>query len=196
MNKISKQDWDTLRYPISLRQLSDLEGGGWLAAIPMLGQAAFTADGETAEEALQELEALRRDLYEDVVSSGQPIPMPQDVTEETKLPSGKWIIRTSPSLHAELQEAAKSNGLSFNAYCNHMLERGHATSSMHHAAQEAIQTMLEEITARATEAALKEFRDPRSLSSVMTHGMPSYKFNKKAEAPPPTTNPLRLVKAA
>jgi predicted RNase H-like HicB family nuclease len=69
MNKISKQDWDTLRYPISLRQLSDLEGGGWLAAIPMLGQAAFTADGETAEEALQELEALRRDLYEDVVSS-------------------------------------------------------------------------------------------------------------------------------
>jgi antitoxin HicB len=174
MNKISKQDWYALRYPISLRQLSDLEGGGWLAAIPMLGQAAFTADGETAEEALQELEALRRDLYEDVVSSGQPIPMPQDVTEETKLPSGKWIIRTLPSLHAELQEAAKSNGLSFNAYCNHMLERGHATASMHHAAQEAIQTMVEEIAARVALSVFKESSDPRSLNRPTTQLKNSY----------------------
>jgi antitoxin HicB len=174
MNKISKQDWDTLRYPISLRQLSDSEGGGWLATIPMLGQAAFTADGETAEEALQELEALRRDLYEDVLSSGQPIPIPQDVTEEIKLPSGKWIIRTSPSLHAELQEAAKSSGLSFNAYCNHMLERGHAAVSMHHAAQEAIQPMVEEIAARVAQSVFKESSDPRSLNRPPTQIRHSY----------------------
>lgn len=145
---ISKKDWDALRYPISLRRLSDEEGGGWLATIPRLGQAAFTADGETAEEALQELETLRRDLYEDVVASGQPIPMPQDVNEESKRPSGKWIMRTSPHLHAELQEAAKLSGLSFNAYCNHILERGYATESMHRAAQEALQTIVEEITMR------------------------------------------------
>ena len=140
---ISQQDWAALRYPISLRRLSEEEGGGWLATIPLLGQAAFAADGETAEQALQELESLRRELYEDVITSGQPIPMPQDVTAEKKLPSGKWIMRTSPHLHAEMQEAAKTSGLSFNAYCNHVLERGHATLSMHRAAQEAVQEALQ-----------------------------------------------------
>ena len=152
---ISQQKWNSLRYPISLRQLSEEEGGGWLAAIPMLGQAAFTADGGTAAQAVQELEALRRDLYEDVVASGQPIPLPQDVTEGKRPPSGKWILRTSPQLHAELQEAAQRNGLSFNAYCNHALERGHAVSSMYRAAQEAAQAAAENMRITATSVPVK-----------------------------------------
>lgn len=152
---ISQQKWNSLHYPISLHQLSEEEGGGWLATIPMLGQAAFTADGETAAQAVQELEALRRDLYEDVVASGQSIPLPQDVTEEKKLPSGKWILRTSPQLHAELQEAARKNGLSFNAYCNHALERGHAISSMYQAVQEAVQAVAESVKIAASSASIK-----------------------------------------
>lgn len=161
---ISKQDWDTLRYPISLRQLSEEEGGGWLASIPILGQAAFTADGETAEAALQELEALRRDLYEDLVASGQPIPLPQDVTDEKKLPSGKWIMRTSPQFHAEMQEAAKAAGMSLNAYCNHALERGHAASSMYRAAQEAVQALTKEVADQAAKTALVETRGKKLTS--------------------------------
>ena len=78
---VTKQYWDALRYPISLHPLSEEEGGGWLATIPLLGEAAFMADGETAPEALESLEALRRDLYEDVIASGQPIPLPQDAPE-------------------------------------------------------------------------------------------------------------------
>lgn len=138
MKMITKRQWNALRYPIALRQLSTVEGGGWLATIPMLGEGAFMADGETPAEAIEALENLRRDLYEMVVESGQPIPLPTDVTAEAKLPSGKWIMRTPPRLHAELQEAAKAQGLSLNAYCIHCLERGHAAQSMESAATQAL----------------------------------------------------------
>jgi len=143
-NAMTQNEWKALRYPVTVRQLSEAEGGGWLATIPLLGQAAFTADGATAAEALEELETLRHDLYDDVIASGQPIPLPEDAAEEKALPSGKWLLRTSPRFHAELQEAAAASGLSFNAYCNHVLERGHATLSMHRAAQEAIQESIQE----------------------------------------------------
>ena len=149
---VSRQEWESLRYPATLRQLSEEEGGGWLATIPLLGEAAFAADGDTAPEALENLEALRRELYEDVIAAGQPIPVPQDVTEEKSLPSGRWIIRTSPQLHAEMQEAAKAAGLSLNAYCNHVLERGHAVASMHRAAQEFTRTVTGTPSSRAVQA--------------------------------------------
>lgn len=203
MNKIiSKQNWDALRYPITLRQLSEEEGSGWLATIPMLGQAAFAADGETADEALQELEALRRDLYEDVVASGQPIPMPQDVTEEKKMPSGKWIMRTSPRFHAEMQEAARISGLSFNAYCNHVLERGHATLSMHRAAQEVMQVIAKGIAAQATRSTPESVPVPRQAGRKAHQARQSYTFNTdhgrgvRPSTPQPDGNPLRLAKVA
>ena len=138
MTKMTKKQWESLRYPITLRELSEDEGGGWLATIPMLGEAGFAADGETPVEAVAELEKLRRALYDTVMQSGQPIPIPSDVTDEPRLPSGKWIMRTPPRLHAELQGAAKRNGLSFNAYCIHCLERGHAVQSIERAAVQAL----------------------------------------------------------
>lgn len=139
---VSRQEWEGLRYPVTLRQLSEEEGDGWLATIPLLGEGAFMADGETAAGAIESLESLRRELYDDVIASGQPIPIPQDVTEEKILPSGRWIMRTSPQLHAEMQEAAKAAGLSLNAYCNHVLERGHAVASMHRAAEDVVRAVM------------------------------------------------------
>ena len=129
-NKLSHDEWIALRYPVVLRELSLEEGGGWLATIPMLGEAGFAADGETPEEAVASLSQLRRDLYETVMNSGQPIPLPCDVSDEIKMPSGKWMMRTLPKFHAELQEAAKASGVSFNAYCTYCLGRGHAVSSV------------------------------------------------------------------
>jgi len=125
----------------------------------LLGEAAFTADGETAEEAIQSLEALRRDLYEDIIASGQPVPMPEDLTEEKSLPSGKWVVRTSPRFHAE----ARGSGLSFNTYCSHALERGHAASSMYRVSKEAIQAITEEIVSRAVQVVSAK---PRRLPSA------------------------------
>lgn len=123
--EISPQDWAQLRYPITLQALAEEEGGGWLATIPMLGEGALMADGGTADEAVQRLESLRIDLYDQILGSGQPIPRPVDATDNPILPSGKWVIRTDPHLHAELQQAARDRGLSLNAYSNQCLNRGH-----------------------------------------------------------------------
>lgn len=128
--QITRQDWEALRYPLSLRQLSEEEGGGWLAVIPMLGEGAFMADGETAAGAIAALEDLRRMLYDAVINSGQPIPLPTDATDEIRTASGKWMMRTTPRLHAELQEAAKRNGVSFNSYCSQCVARGHDLVSL------------------------------------------------------------------
>ena len=138
MNALSRDEWDALRYPLTLRELSHEEGGGWLTTIPMLGEAGFAADGETPEEAVALLEQLRRDLYETVINSGQTIALPCDVTDEVKMPSGKWMMRTLPKFHAELQEAAKASGVSFNAYCNYCLQRGHAVNSVAEAVEDLV----------------------------------------------------------
>ncbi len=134
---ITKEVWNSLRYPVSLRQMPDDEGGYWLAGIPLLGEGLFIADGETPQEALDTLEDRRQRLYDNVVSSGHPIPLPSGSVEAIELPSGKWLQRTSPSFHAELREAARRNNVSLNEYCNQCLQRGHAVQSMYCAAEQA-----------------------------------------------------------
>lgn len=171
---ITREQWDSLRYPIVVHQLSEEEGGGWLASIPMLGQAAFMADAETAEAAVKAVEDLRRDLYTDVIASGQPIPIPQDVTDEMKLPSGKWVMRTPACLHAELQEAAKANGVSFNAYCNLALERGHTVLSM--------KQVLHEIAGQIAQTAAREITSRHIVHDVTLKGEAPYKIQYRSRA--------------
>lgn len=133
---ITKEVWDSLRYPVSLRQMPEDEGGYWMAGIPLLGEGLFIADGETPQEALNALEDRRRRFYDRIVASGKPIPLPSKAVETVEMPSGKWLQRTSPSFHAELKEAARKNNLSLNEYCNQCLQRGHAVQSMYSAAEQ------------------------------------------------------------
>jgi hypothetical protein len=127
--KMTREEWESLRYPMELQRLSEEEGGGWMAWIPLLGKGLFTVDAETAEDAVRDLEALRRSLYDTVMNSGRPVPLPSDVTDATSA-SGRWLMRTSRRLHAELKAAAASEGVSFNSYCESALERGHTIRSL------------------------------------------------------------------
>ncbi len=76
-SQITRADWNALRYPTLVQRASD-EEGGFYAWIPLLGRGLFMADGETAAEALDNLEELRRENYDLVVESGRPIPLPED----------------------------------------------------------------------------------------------------------------------
>jgi len=162
---LSKDEWDNLRYPIQLEQLSEEAGGGWMAWIPLLGRGAFMVDAETELEAIHELEELRKSRYDLVIASGQPIPVPDDDAEEDAMPSGKWLFRTTPLLHRRLQEAAEAQKISLNAYCNQVLERSIATDTMGSMVNmlqmlgDAIKTnahMLEESNRKAREFSLPE----------------------------------------
>lgn len=121
---MTRDEWNRLRYRVELQELSEEEGGGWMAWIPVLGKAAFMVDAETAADALDKLEAHRRAMYDLVVKDGRAIPLPSDVSDEP-LASGKWLQRASRRLHAEMREAAEKDGVSFNTYCENAMTRGH-----------------------------------------------------------------------
>ncbi len=63
-----------LPYPILLTPLSDDDGGGWMASIPLL--FGCWADGETQAEALSELEVVKRLWLEVSLEANHSIPEP------------------------------------------------------------------------------------------------------------------------
>lgn len=75
--------------------------------------------GETAEEALSELETNEEEWLDAAKECGIPIP---DPSVETMLEySGKFMTRVSPKVHKEAVENAKKEGLSLNQYVNNAI---------------------------------------------------------------------------
>jgi hypothetical protein len=71
---LAREEWNNLRYPIRLKRCSGEEGGGWIASIPMLGEAGFVADGEPAREPVGIPVPDRR--YAKVASVAGDVPLP------------------------------------------------------------------------------------------------------------------------
>ena len=75
---ITREAWNALCYPTVAQRAADEEAGGFYAWIPLLGRGLFMAGGETAAEALDNLEELRRENYDLTSESGRPIPLPKE----------------------------------------------------------------------------------------------------------------------
>jgi len=105
-------------YPITIRPLSDEEGGGYLAEAPDL--SGCTADGNTAEEAIHEIESAVESWIKTAVAFGDPIPKPSLAANY----SGQWRIRVPKHLHAELALHAKEDGVSLNMLAATLLAEG------------------------------------------------------------------------
>lgn len=120
MKTTSRKDLEyymNLPYEVSVRKLRDSEGGGYLAAIPELGESAFNGDGDTPEEALASLDEIKRYLFEGYIRDGIDIPEPFNAEEF----SGKFIVRVPRELHCKLAIEAKRNGCSLNQYITYKL---------------------------------------------------------------------------
>jgi len=113
-----------LKYPVTLRELSADEGGGFLATIPILGEKTFIADGATPGEALEALDELRQELIPQLVRNGVALPTPQTVTDPAENYSGSLMLRVSKQLHGRLVSAAKRNGISLNKFAAELLASG------------------------------------------------------------------------
>jgi len=61
-------------YPLTLRPLSQEEGGGWLAEVPDL--PGCMSDGETPEEAVRNVQDAITCWIEAMQEDGKPIPAP------------------------------------------------------------------------------------------------------------------------
>ena len=66
-----------LRYKIELNPIPEDKGGGYEATIPQLGRYAFVGRGKTPEEALAQLEKIKKDYFDDYLKEGIEIPEPE-----------------------------------------------------------------------------------------------------------------------
>ena len=105
-----------LNYDIKIRHLPEEEGGGWFAEIPLL--PGCMSDGETVEDLLMNLEDAKKCWFETCLESGRSIPEPQEDAY-----SGQLRVRLPKSLHKELAERSKQEGISMNQYCLYLLSK-------------------------------------------------------------------------
>jgi antitoxin HicB len=102
-------------YPFEIRPLSADDGGGFLISFPDFSECI--SDGETVEAAIQNgIDALQETITA-LESMGLPVPEPNSGGSY----SGKFIQRTTKSLHAQLALRAKQEGVSMNTLVNTLL---------------------------------------------------------------------------
>ena len=106
------------KYPISIKW-SD-EDDGYIAIIP--GIRGLSAFGKSQQEALSELNIAAKAYFQSLKKSGRPMP----VAEKTTSYSGQLRLRMPKSLHADLSQAAESEGVSLNTLIITLLSRRYA----------------------------------------------------------------------
>ena len=105
----------SLDYPVEVHKIDDDLGGGYVATIPELGSQAFVGDGETPQQAYENLMAAKAELFEEYLKEGLPIPEPAEESEHEDY-SGKLVLRMPRELHARLARAARENDTSLNQF--------------------------------------------------------------------------------
>ena len=75
--------------------------------------------GDTPEEALEMIRDAMRAWIEVALEDGETVPEPRSLDDF----SGKFVVRVPRSLHQDLVEAAKREGVSLNGYVNVALGR-------------------------------------------------------------------------
>jgi antitoxin HicB len=107
-----------LNYPFTIRQLSDDDGGGYLAeAIDLPG---CMSDGETPEEAAHNIQDAIECWIEAAKAAGREIPSSSNDEDY----SGKWLMRVPKTLHRKLVEASKRERVSLNTLAVSFLSEG------------------------------------------------------------------------
>lgn len=112
-----------MRLPYRLEIVPDSDEGGFVARYPEL-PGCITV-GETMEETAANALDAKRAWLEAAIEDGAPISEP--VAENTY--SGQFKLRLPKSLHKQLAESAKEEGISMNQYCLYLLTRNDAVRS-------------------------------------------------------------------
>ena len=100
--------------PYTIELIPEPEGG-WFVGIKEL--PGCMTDADTREEALREIDQIKREWLEIALEEGLSIPEPR-LDEEH---SGKFNLRVPKTLHRKLVEAAELDGVSLNTFCTSAL---------------------------------------------------------------------------
>lgn len=99
-----------LNYPVEINKISEEDGGGFFASIPMLN--GCMSDGETIDEAYQNIEEAKKEWLTSMLERKLPIPEPAIANSF----SGKFVVRVPKSLHRLLAAQAEREGISLNQF--------------------------------------------------------------------------------
>lgn len=108
----------SLPYKIEIVPIPDELGGGYSARLPEIGRFAITGDGDTIEEAIQNLNEAKEQRFEEYLNRGIEIPEPKPEFEEY---SGRFVVRIPKVLHYQLAASAKANQASLNHFVTYLL---------------------------------------------------------------------------
>ncbi len=114
----------TLEYYLGLPytiELKEDREAGWFVKIKEL--PGCMSQGDTANEALEMIQEAMELWLEVSLEDGDPIPEPRELDDF----SGKFVVRVPRSLHRELVEQAKREGVSLNQCVNLALAQATGT---------------------------------------------------------------------
>ena len=118
-NKHTIEYYMGLPYTIHIEDKKDEDGHFFYAFISELGKYTCYGVGKSMDEAVKSLKSAQEVTIVDILEAGKEVPLPRE--EALFLPSGKFVVRTSRRLHAQLVEQAKEEGISLNLLVNELL---------------------------------------------------------------------------
>jgi len=98
-------------------EVSKSEDGGYVLHCPDLKGCITCAD--SIEKGVEMIEDAKMNWFEACIEEGIAIPEPSSLDDY----SGQFKIRLPKSLHKELAERSKREGISMNQYCVYLLSR-------------------------------------------------------------------------
>jgi len=113
-----------MKLPYKMEIVPDLEEGGYAVCWPEL--PGCVTCGDTLEDAVRNADEAKYIWLEAALEDGLVIPKPANLDDY----SGQFKLRLPKSLHRDLSEQAKAEGISMNQYCLYLL----AMNSAKHAA--------------------------------------------------------------
>lgn len=108
-------DYMNLHYRMEI--IEDPDEGGYIVSFPDL-RGCITC-GETIEAAIANAKDAQKAWLEAMLEDGFEIPEPDNLDKY----SGQFKLRIPKSLHRELAEHSKKEGISMNQYCLYLLAR-------------------------------------------------------------------------
>ena len=106
-----------MNLPYKMEIVPDKEEGGFIASFPDL--PGCITIGDTIEETIQNIIDAKKAWLESELEMGGVISEPDDLKEY----SGQFKLRLPKSLHKQLAEKSKSEGVSMNQYCVSILSK-------------------------------------------------------------------------
>ena len=121
-NKCSLDDYMNLDYPFIVVPFHEGEFRGYRAFL--LDIPAVESIGLTPEEALSDLNEVKREWISYALEKDFTIPKPETDFPETLKYSGRVTLRIPKTLHRQAAERALLNGVSLNSFLNEAIQRG------------------------------------------------------------------------